>query len=235
MAISNYRSAHNAGGHTTGRTGRSKLAIGCSGLDAGSLELSTACYPDCSNVAPSARPKIAGAKQIAQHTLACHPRSGHPDVSKACIALGLIINSPSTIADHLITQMAPLHRETFRLLYLDTRNRLIADETLWEGTVDHVHIYPREVVRRAIETGATALIIVHNHPHGDPKPSKRDVAMTNQLEQACQTIGVHIHDHVIVGKEGWFSMAEACLLTRNDIGQSTPNRKNSGRWARDDQ
>lgn len=125
---------------------------------------------------------------------------------------GLVVINPASIVSHLSSSMSDLKRETFRLLHLDTKNRLLLDEIMWDGTIDRVHIYPREVIRRAIELGTTALIAVHNHPCGDPSPSKSDVEVTNRLHRACDVIEITLHDHLIVGKEGWFSMAAAGLL-----------------------
>jgi RadC-like JAB domain len=223
LASRNYRSAHNASGNTVGSCGGAQPFVRRAGLDSGDIELPTAFNSYSSDMASSSREKIVYAKcssecesGICHDSLESHQREGY-------LVTGAIISSPSAIVRYLNQKMSHLTRETFRLLYLDTRNRLIADETLWEGTVDHVHIYPREVVRRAIETGATALIMAHNHPHGDPSPSRHDVAITNRLERACDTIDVRIHDHLIVGKHGWFSMAEASLLTRFDNDDREPS------------
>ena len=89
--------------------------------------------------------------------------------------------------------------ERFHVLYLDRKNRLISDERLGVGTVDHVPVYPREVVRRALDLNASALILVHNHPSGDPEPSEADIAMTKEVEKACRVLGLTLHDHIIVG------------------------------------
>jgi DNA repair protein RadC len=127
---------------------------------------------------------------------------------------GPAISSPDILAGCLRNEMAGLARETFRVLFLDAGNRLLADETMWEGTIDRVQIHPREVIRRAIETGATALIVAHNHPGGDPAPSRHDVAMTNKLVAACTAVELLVHDHIIVSRSGWFSMAEHGLIAR---------------------
>jgi DNA repair protein RadC len=89
--------------------------------------------------------------------------------------------------------------ERFHVLYLDRKNRLISDERLGVGTVDHVPVYPREVVRRALDLNASALILVHNHPSGDPEPSEADIAMMKEVEKACGVLGLTLHDHIIVG------------------------------------
>ncbi len=102
--------------------------------------------------------------------------------------------------------------ERFHLLFLDRKNRLIADETQQRGTVDHTPVYPREVVRRALELGATALILVHNHPSGDPTPSKADIAMTREIVAAAANLGIAVHDHIVIGKSGHTSFKSAGLL-----------------------
>lgn len=89
--------------------------------------------------------------------------------------------------------------ERFHVLYLDRKNRLISDECLAIGTIDHVPVYPREVLRRSLALNASALIIVHNHPAGDPEPSAADLAMTREIQKACATLGVTLHDHIITG------------------------------------
>jgi DNA repair protein RadC len=95
------------------------------------------------------------------------------------------------------------HRDTeqFRILFLDPKNTVIADEEQAAGTVDHVPVYPREVAKRALELNASAIILVHNHPSGDPTPSQADILMTERVVAACDAIDVNIHDHVIIGKE----------------------------------
>ena len=106
------------------------------------------------------------------------------------------------------------HRETeqFRVLYLDRKNTLIADEEQARGTVDHVPVYPREVVKRALELNASALILVHNHPSGDPTPSDSDIAMTQQIKDAADTLGLQLHDHLIIGKSRELSFRSAGYL-----------------------
>lgn len=103
--------------------------------------------------------------------------------------------------DYCKTCMAHRETEQFRILYLDRKNVLIADEVQASGTVDHVPVYPREVVKRALELNASALILVHNHPSGDPTPSPQDIDMTQQIIDAGGTMGLVVHDHVIIGKE----------------------------------
>jgi DNA repair protein RadC len=111
-----------------------------------------------------------------------------------------IISSWSAILDYCHTTMAHRHTEQFRVLYLDRKNTLIADEEQARGTVDHVPVYPREVAKRALELNASALILVHNHPSGDPTPSQSDIDMTARVQDACAALGLTLHDHLIIGK-----------------------------------
>lgn len=111
-----------------------------------------------------------------------------------------VISSWDALLDYCHTTMAHRETEQFRVLYLDRKNVLIADEEQAKGTVDHVPVYPREVAKRALELNASALILVHNHPSGDPTPSQSDIDMTAQIEAACQALGLTLHDHLIVGK-----------------------------------
>lgn len=108
--------------------------------------------------------------------------------------------------------MAEQQVEQFRLLFLDRRNRLIADEAQGRGTVDHTPVYPREVVKRALDLGATALILVHNHPSGDPTPSRADVQMTRDIVEAARPLGIQVHDHVIITRAGHTSFKSKGLL-----------------------
>ncbi len=100
----------------------------------------------------------------------------------------------------------------FRILFLDKRNQMIADEVQQEGTVDHTPVYVREVVKRALELSATAIVLVHNHPSGDPTPSRADIDMTKQIVAAAKPLGVVVHDHIIVGKQGHASFRGLGLI-----------------------
>ncbi|AOZ68181.1 hypothetical protein LPB142_01720 [Rhodobacter xanthinilyticus] len=111
-----------------------------------------------------------------------------------------VLSSWAALLEYCHTAMAHRETEQFRVLYLDRRNILIADEEQARGTVDHVPVYPREVVKRALEVNASALILVHNHPSGDPTPSPADLAMTEQIQTACEALGLVLHDHLIIGK-----------------------------------
>jgi DNA repair protein RadC len=102
--------------------------------------------------------------------------------------------------------------EQFRLLFLDKKNRLIADELQQTGTVDHTPVYPREVIKRALELGASALILVHNHPSGDTTPSQADIEMTREVQEAAAKLGISVHDHIVIGKSGHNSFKSLGLL-----------------------
>ena len=117
-----------------------------------------------------------------------------------------ILSSWSAVLDYCRTAQAFADREQFRVLFLDKRNQLIADELQQIGTVDHTPVYPREVVKRALELSATAIILVHNHPSGDPTPSRADIQMTQQIIAVASPLGISVHDHIIVGKEGHASL-----------------------------
>lgn len=112
------------------------------------------------------------------------------------------LSSWPAVLDYLRVAMAFEPREQFRVLFLDKRNHLIADEVHQHGTIDHTPVYPRELVKRAIELGASAILIAHNHPSGDPTPSHADVEMTKAIIAACQVLGIAVHDHVVIGKHG---------------------------------
>lgn len=123
-----------------------------------------------------------------------------------------VISSWDAVLDYCHTAMAHLETEQFRVLYLDRKNVLIGDETLGEGTVDHVPVYPREVVKRALELNASALILVHNHPSGDPTPSEADISMTLRIQDAAEVLGLSLHDHLIIGKSTELSFKGAGYL-----------------------
>ncbi len=108
--------------------------------------------------------------------------------------------------------MAFADREQFRILFLDNRNALIADEVQQTGTVDHTPVYPREVVRRALELSATSIILLHNHPSGDPEPSRADILMTQKIVEAAKPLGINVHDHLIIGRAGHASLKGLGLI-----------------------
>jgi DNA repair protein RadC len=123
-----------------------------------------------------------------------------------------VLSSWSSVLDYCRGAMAFDDKEQFRILFLDKRNQLIADEVQQKGTVDHTPVYPREVVKRALELSATAIILVHNHPSGDPTPSRSDIVMTEAIVDVAKPLGILVHDHIIVGKEGHASLKGLKLI-----------------------
>jgi DNA repair protein RadC len=116
------------------------------------------------------------------------------------------------LMDYLSAVMARERVEQFRILFLDGRNRLLADEAQTRGTVNHTPVYPREVVKRALELHATAIVVVHNHPSGDPTPSRADIDMTREIKAASAALSIVLHDHVIIGNGNWLSFRREGLL-----------------------
>jgi DNA repair protein RadC len=132
--------------------------------------------------------------------------------AKGAVKKRLPMGSWSEVIDYCRTSMAFEGREIFRVLFLDKKNGLIADEVQGTGTVDHTPVYPREVMRRALELAATAIVLVHNHPSGDPTPSTQDVKMTLDIMAVAKSLGVVVHDHVIVGRDGHASLRGMKLI-----------------------
>ena len=130
---------------------------------------------------------------------------------------GPIVSTAETLLAYLHHDMAHLAREVFRVLFLDSNNRLLADRIMWEGTVAGVQVHPREVVRIALDLDATALIFVHNHPSGDPTPSRHDVSITTKLIAACEPFDVAVHDHIIIARSGFSSMRSQGLMCRPEL------------------
>lgn len=125
---------------------------------------------------------------------------------------GPLLDDHAALRDYLLADMAHDHVECVRVLFLNIRNRLLRDEIVAQGTIDQAPIYPREIIRRALDVGATALILIHNHPSGDPHPSRGDIAATRQLQAAAKPFSIVIHDHLIVARGGWKSFREEGLL-----------------------
>jgi DNA repair protein RadC len=123
-----------------------------------------------------------------------------------------VLSSWNALLDYCAAAMARAPQEEFRVLFLDRKNVLIADEVQSRGTVDHTPVYPREIVRRALELSASALILVHNHPSGDPTPSRADIEMTNEIVQAAKALRIAVHDHLVVGRGGTASFKALGLL-----------------------
>jgi DNA repair protein RadC len=133
-------------------------------------------------------------------------------LSRAEIMDRPVVSNWDTLMAYLTAVVARERVEQFRVLFLDTRNRLLADEAQAKGTVNHTPVYAREVIKRALELHATALILVHNHPSGDPSPSAADRSTTEDIRHAADAIGIVLHDHVIVGNGDWFSFRQSGLL-----------------------
>ena len=123
-----------------------------------------------------------------------------------------VLSSWQALLDYLAIDMAHLTVERVRVLYLDTKNRLIDDHHLGDGSIDEAAIHPREVIRRAMDIGASALILVHNHPSGSPEPSRADIQVTQRIAEAGRLLGVTVHDHVIIGREGHVSLRAKGLI-----------------------
>lgn len=123
-----------------------------------------------------------------------------------------VLSSWSALVAYVRSALAHEPREQFRTLYLDKKNILLRDEFRAEGTVDHAPVYPREVVRRALELSASAFILVHNHPSGDPAPSRADIEMTRQVMDAARVFGLQVHDHLVIGRQGTASFKQLGLI-----------------------
>ncbi|HRF10037.1 MAG TPA: DNA repair protein RadC [Xanthobacteraceae bacterium] len=134
-------------------------------------------------------------------------------LAKGKIKSKKVLASWSAVIEYCRTSMAFADKEQFRILFLDKRNQLIADEVQQKGTVDHTPVYPREVVKRALELSATAIVLVHNHPSGDPTPSRADIQMTKTIIDVARPLGIEVHDHIIVGKDGHASLKGLRLIS----------------------
>ncbi len=160
-----------------------------------------------------------------QALLALHPGMGETSaaalkivalatrrLARAELSEAPVLASWQTLIDYLTIDMAHLTHERVRVLYLDTRNRLILDHLESEGALDEAAIHPRNVVKRALDVGAAALILVHNHPSGSPEPSRADIQITNRIAEAGRLLGIVVHDHVIVGRHGHTSLRAKGLV-----------------------
>jgi len=123
-----------------------------------------------------------------------------------------VLSAWSDLLDYCSAAMASLRTEHLRLLFLDRKNMLIKDEVQQQGTIDHTPLYPREVVRRALELNAASIIMVHNHPTGDPTPSKADIEMTRQVRDALRTVNIALFDHLVIGRKGHCSFKSLSLI-----------------------
>ncbi len=133
-------------------------------------------------------------------------------IGRETVAKRTLISSWTQLMTYVRTAMAHEPREQFRVLFLDKKNQLIADEVMNHGTVDHAPVYPREVVRRALELSASAMILAHNHPSGDPTPSGADISMTQEIIRAAAILKIQVHDHIIIGRDGTTSFKAQGLI-----------------------
>ena len=123
-----------------------------------------------------------------------------------------VLGSWQALLDYLTIDMAHLTVERVRVLYLNTQNRLVLDEHVGDGSIDEAAIHPREIIRQALDIGASALILVHNHPSGNPEPSRADIQITNRIAEAGRLLGIVVHDHIIIGREGHVSLKAKGLI-----------------------
>jgi DNA repair protein RadC len=168
---------------------------------------------------------LSGVLTADARTLAMHPGMGEATAAALKIVVlaarrlarqkvreAPVIGSWQTLIDYLTIDMAHLTRERVRVLYLNARNMLILDEHVGDGSIDEAAIHPREVIRRALDLGATALILVHNHPSGNAQPSRADIDITNRIAEAGRLLGVTVYDHVVIGREGHVSLKAQGLI-----------------------
>jgi DNA repair protein RadC len=187
------------------------LALLCGLEEAGAVRLIAAfgSLPEVLGAAAADLTRTVGAKAAGRVKLA-------QEVSRRQLQRPLrvrpVLSSSSAVDAYLRATLVGAPREQFRGLFLDKRNRLIADEVLGEGTVDHAPVYPREVVRRALELHASALLLCHNHPSGDPTPSGGDIEMTRQVVEAGKALGLAVHDHIVVGGQRTASLRALGLM-----------------------
>ncbi|MEO5598987.1 MAG: DNA repair protein RadC [Novosphingobium sp.] len=168
---------------------------------------------------------FAGVLNTDPRTLAAHPGMGETSaaalkivaiaarrMARQAVREQPVLASWQALIDYLTIDMAHLNVERVRILYLNTANMLIADEHVGDGSLDEAAIHPREVIRRGLDLGAAALILVHNHPSGSPEPSRADIQITNRIAEAGRLLGIAVHDHVIIGRQGHVSLKAKGLI-----------------------
>ncbi|WP_019905185.1 DNA repair protein RadC [Methylobacterium sp. 77] len=160
---------------------------------------------------PNRLAEVEGVSQGVIGDLKLIEAAGHR-LARGAIAARPLLSSWAALLEYCRATMAFSAREQFRVLFLDKRNHLIADEVQGQGTVDHTPVYPREVARRALELSATAIILAHNHPSGDPAPSAADIKMTREIVAILDPLGIVVHDHVILGRDGHASLKGLKLI-----------------------
>lgn len=169
------------------------------------------CFGDFNQVisaSPNRLKKISGVGPAVIEELKIVEAAAHR-LARRRILNQVVLSSWDTLLDYCRTTMAHRETEQFRVLYLDRKNALLVDEEQAHGTVDHVPVYPREVVKRALELNASALILVHNHPSGDATPSSADISMTDAIQRAADALGLTVHDHLVIGRDSEFSFRAA--------------------------
>jgi DNA repair protein RadC len=155
--------------------------------------------------------KVPGMGEVALATLKCVEAAALKLAQQQVIGRS-VLDGWDKLLDYCRAATAWNRTEQFRILFLDRKNAVIADEKQQDGTVDHTPVYPREVVKRALELSASALILVHNHPSGDPTPSRADIEMTREIQKAAAALGIAIHDHLVIGRAGHASFRALGLL-----------------------
>ncbi|GJE15978.1 RadC family protein [Methylobacterium marchantiae] len=160
---------------------------------------------------PNRLAEVEGVSQGVIADLKLVEAAGHR-LARGAIAARPLLSSWAALLDYCRATMAFSAREQFRVLFLDKRNHLIADEVQGRGTVDHTPVYPREVARRALELSATAIILAHNHPSGDPTPSAADIRMTRNIVAVLEPLGIVVHDHIVLGRDGHASLKGLKLI-----------------------
>ncbi|WP_299377407.1 DNA repair protein RadC [uncultured Kiloniella sp.] len=163
------------------------------------------------SASPEELKQVTGVGDAAASLLKLIPEAARR-LTKDAILDHPVIDTWDRLIEYCKIVMAREKIEQFRLLFLDRKNRLIADEIQQKGTIDHTPVYPREVVKRALELNASALIMVHNHPSGDPSPSQADIAMTKEVKEICGKLGIELHDHLIISKTGNSSFRHLGIL-----------------------
>ncbi|MFA9201799.1 MAG: DNA repair protein RadC [Cypionkella sp.] len=163
------------------------------------------------NAEPGALTKVAGMGETGAAALKAVALAARR-MARGEVQAKPVLGSWQALIDYLTIDMAHLTVERVRVLYLDTRNRLIVDHHVGDGSIDEAAIHPREVVRKALDVGATAMILVHNHPSGNPEPSRTDIDITRRIAEAGRLLGIVVHDHVIVGRSGHVSLKAKGLI-----------------------
>ena len=167
--------------------------------------------PALLNAPPSELMKVSGVSENTATALKAIAATAHRMMKRDLMSKP-VLNSWTRLMDYCMATMADEKKEHFRILFLNKKNELIADEIQGSGTIDHTPAYPREIMKRSLELGATALILVHNHPSGDPKPSQADIDMTRQILRAAEPFTITVHDHIIVSRNGYSSFKNLGLI-----------------------